>query len=331
MRLLEVMPASQPFLGSVISVLRAQGEPYAGASIHAQFALMAAARSHGLKVLLDGQGADELLAGYPPYLGLQTAGLLASGHPIAALRDFRDQVRRGPLGMKASVGLVGRALLRGRPIELIRSASAGRLAIRCEPVLAREPPLDRPGEVRGTRLARRLWRDLTADSLPGLLRYEDRNSMAFGIEARVPFLDVRLVDHALALPDRLKISGGETKIALRRAMRGRLPDRVVNRRDKVAFAAPEGAWLAASRPELGHLLLDGQLVRRGWIARRELENALDSHLGQSRHHEQLWRLLVVEAWLRLMWPDAGSAGGSSIWQRALESESAARSSLIGES
>ena len=326
-RLIESTPSSRPFLGSVVAVLRAQGEPYAGASIHAQFALMAAAHSNGLKVLLDGQGADELLGGYLSYLGLRSGGLLAAGHPVASARELRDQVRRGPAGAAGSLAFLAKGLLRGRPIEEIRSMTAGRYAIRCQPVLAAEPPLEGPRAASGTRLARRLWWDLTADSLPALLRYEDRNSMAFGIEARVPFLDVRLVELAVGLPDRLRINGGETKLALRRAMAHRLPDRVVNRRDKVAFSAPEGPWLVRSRVETGDLLMNGQLVNRGWIARRDLEGALGNRLVERRHHEQLWRLLVVESWLRMLWPGAAGEGGLTTWQRALEAEDDGRRSL----
>jgi asparagine synthase (glutamine-hydrolysing) len=79
-------------------------------------------------------------------------------------------------------------------------------------------------------------------NLPMLLRYEDRNSMAHSIEARVPFLDHRLVEFALKLGDQHKIVGGDTKRVLRQAMASFLPDQVRNRRDKLGFATPEETW-----------------------------------------------------------------------------------------
>ncbi|MBK8196765.1 MAG: hypothetical protein IPK75_00230 [Acidobacteria bacterium] len=79
-------------------------------------------------------------------------------------------------------------------------------------------------------------------NLPMLLRYEDRNSMAHGVEARVPFLDHRLIEFCLQLGDQHKISGGDTKRVLRRAMEGLLPRSVQQRRDKIGFATPEEIW-----------------------------------------------------------------------------------------
>src|SRR6185312_12795396 len=83
-------------------------------------------------------------------------------------------------------------------------------------------------------------------SLPVLLRYEDRNSMARSIEARVPFLDVRLVEFLAGLPDAMKVRNGVTKVVLREALTGLLPTDVVNRRDKMGFVTPEQTWLTQS-------------------------------------------------------------------------------------
>jgi asparagine synthase (glutamine-hydrolysing) len=233
----------------VLAVLRAQGEPYGGGSINAQHAVMAAAHGEGIKVLLDGQGADELLGGYLHYLGLRTAGLAFSGHPIGATRELNAQVRRGPF----SVGGVAWAAVHGGlprgMLEAIRGLPGGRFGIQCAASLRHESAFQETRREPGTFLASRLWFALSAGGLPTLLRYEDRNSMAFGIEARVPFLDVRLIELAVRLPDRLRIDRGVTKVVLRRAMKGRLPEAIVARRDKLGFAAPAG--LAGRREDAG--------------------------------------------------------------------------------
>ena len=131
--------------------------------------------------------------------------------------------------------------------------------------------------------------------------------MAFGIEARAPFLAVRLVEHAVRLPDRLRFEKGVTKAVLRQAMKGRLPDAIVHRRDKLGFAAPEQAWLAAAHAELAPLLRDGQVVERGWVQRSEVERVLAADGSGRRQAEQLWRLAMTEAWLRATWPRPADA------------------------
>ena len=139
---------------------------------------------------------------------------------------------------------------------------------------------------------------MSGAALPALLRYEDRNSMAFGIESRVPFLDYRLVEFALQLPDRLKVSNGWSKSVLRRAMVGRVPEAILRRRDKMGFATPERVWLRAALPEVRPMLAAGHIVDRGWVRAHDLERMFSSpRIGA--HH--LWRVLCLEAWLRRTW------------------------------
>ena len=88
-----------------------------------------------------------------------------------------------------------------------------------------------------------LHRELLSTNLPALLHYEDRNSMAFSLESRVPYLDVRLVEYIASLPLSQKIRGGVTKIALRSAIRGRIPESVRCRGDKMGFVTPEECWM----------------------------------------------------------------------------------------
>ena len=139
-----------------------------------------------------------------------------------------------------------------------------------------------------------------AISLPMLLRYEDRNSMAHGIEARVPFLDHRLVEFCLRLGSQHKIVGGDTKRVLRQAMRGLLPEPVRNRRDKLGFATPEELWFKGPLrepimraieetlflyPELFNLAATRQLTRQ----------MLD---GERPFDFSLWRIVVFGIWGR---------------------------------
>jgi asparagine synthase (glutamine-hydrolysing) len=314
-RLIHRTPAGNPLLATMLPVLEAQGEPYGGASINAQYAVMEAAHDEGLKVLLDGQGADELLGGYLQFLGVRSGGLIRAGWPRAAIHELRAQVSRGTVSPAAAMVWAARGVLPGDLLESVRAVSHGRLGIRPGPALRGVAPLERPLDPQGTLLARRLWRAVASDSLPSLLRYEDRNSMAFGVEARVPFLDVRLVELAVRLPDRLRINRGVTKAILRAAMKNRIPEEIRDRRDKLGFIAPQRAWLTEGRSEVVDLLRDGQVVERGWVGSEDVEQLLSAGFSSRRGSDHLWRVLVVEAWLRLHWP-AGTHAGTSTWETA---------------
>jgi len=202
-------------------------------------------------------------------------------------------------------------------VETVRAATGGRFGIRCAGPLSGETAMVETHRVPGTYLANRLWHALSTRGLPTLLRYEDRNSMAFGIEARVPFLDVRLVELAVRLPDRLRIDQGVTKAILRRAIGGRLPRAVADRRDKLGFAAPQLAWLTAGQTEVAELLRGGQVSARGWVTPAEVERVLAEGLSGGRRTDHLWRLFVLEAWLRMLWPDVPGIGGRSTWEAGL--------------
>ena len=113
--------------------------------------------------------------------------------------------------------------------------------------------------------------------------------MAFGIETRVPFLDYRLVELAVRLPDRLRVSRGETKVTLRRAMADRVPKAILDRCDKMGFATPQGRWLEASRDEIATRLRRGQVVARGWIEPPEIERLIELQRSGDGDGAQLGR------------------------------------------
>ena len=140
--------------------------------------------------------------------------------------------------------------------------------------------------------------------------------MAFGVEARVPFLDYRLVELAARLPDRLRVEAGTTKVILRRAMAGTVPDEVIDRRDKLGFAAPQQAWLRSGRASLAELLRRGLVVERGWVRSDEVDRLLADGLVARRAGDRLWRLAVAECWLRMWWPTARSEA-TRAWQDAV--------------
>jgi asparagine synthase (glutamine-hydrolysing)/UDP-N-acetylglucosamine 2-epimerase len=221
----EVWPSANGLADEVERWTWHQEEPCPTTSAYAQWKVMQLARQQGVAVLLDGQGADEILAGYqPPAYGYRYAGLLRQGRVGELVREFSSfQRRHGRL--TPAVRYLGVALLP----DSVRGGLRARHH-RGQALLAGDLRTTAPaesGRVRGpafrTPLKTQLYEQLTRTSLPGLLRFADRNSMAFSVEVRLPFLDHRLVEFAFAVPERVLVSGGLTKVLLREAMRPVLP------------------------------------------------------------------------------------------------------------
>jgi asparagine synthase (glutamine-hydrolysing) len=209
----------------------------------------------------------------------------------------------GSVTPSASVLSAARALAPRWLLDVMRSSANSRHGLRLCGDLERASTAAQLHNEPGTPLSRRLWQDVSRESLPALLRYEDRNSMRFGIEARVPFLDFRLVELSLSLPDRLRICGGMTKVVLRRAMAGRLPVEILDRRDKVGFAAPQNVWMSGAQDEIRRFLLpDSQVIRRGWVRPEDVRQVLADSSRGGRAQQLAWRMWILEAWLQEYWP-----------------------------
>ena len=131
-----------------------------------------------------------------------------------------------------------------------------------------------------------------------LLHWEDRNSMSFSIEARVPFLDFRLVEFCLGLPEEYKLENGITKRVLREAMPGILPEKVRLRRDKIGFATPEQNWIKKQDPQLFRSELEKAIGNSKGILAGSTINILEDMISDRRPFSFLpWRLICFGKWL----------------------------------
>jgi asparagine synthase (glutamine-hydrolysing) len=149
-------------------------------------------------------------------------------------------------------------------------------------------------------LGKSLERDLIATCLPILLKYEDRSSMAHSIEARVPFLDYRLVEFMASLPDSMKIRNGQMKWLLRQALKDVMPIEVIQRRNKMGFGTPEQDWLHRSWKQIQQYLCQGEVIQRGWIDRKAVQAVLQSPTDLAAGDRSIvWRWLNTEVWLKL--------------------------------
>ena len=285
--------------GDLPSIVQAQGEPFGSTSICAGWYVMREARRAGVTVMLDGQGGDEVLAGYRALLGFRLADLLAAGR----LRELGGALRsfHGVHSASALVTAMSRPFAPEALTRLVRSRSRGAGALVHPDLRGLEAPATTNGSPSfPDRLRRHQQLILTRLGLPELLRYEDRNSMAHAIEARVPFLDYRIVELCFSLPGDELISGGRTKDVLRRALDDLLPPSVRDRRDKLGFVTPERQWLRGKLGELaGDVFASRSFAERGFVDAAAARRRLERHrLGEVEAGMELWRALNLELWAR---------------------------------
>jgi asparagine synthase (glutamine-hydrolysing) len=249
----QVFPRPEDLAQQIETVTWHQDEPFGSTSIFAQWCVFQRAGAEGIKVMLDGQGADEQLAGYHAMFPSYYRQLVRGGHGLRLLKTIADRRRlhhaalRGELiGLAMALtpaGCLGRVAQQARRWQRRSWISAGLEQTSESGLTPVHAAVARDGLGPIDGLGRACRAQVQTTSLPMLLHYEDRNSMAHGVEARVPFLDHRLVEFSIALGDAHKMRGAETKSVLRRAMKGVLPPMVCERVDKLGFATPEQAWL----------------------------------------------------------------------------------------
>jgi asparagine synthase (glutamine-hydrolysing) len=209
------------------------------------------ARELGIKVMLDGQGADEQLGGYHFYFATYYRQLAQDMQFVRMQRVYRARLADHGVSPFEEMKLAAAAMLPWRVGATVHKRLNGAADSSFSPeflasvdtsLTPAERAVRRAGLAPPRRLGTMLAAQTRATNLPMLLHFEDRSSMAHGVEARVPFLDHPLVEFAIALGDDHKIEGAETKVLLRRAMADALPQKIAERKDKIGFATPEQRW-----------------------------------------------------------------------------------------
>jgi asparagine synthase (glutamine-hydrolysing) len=303
----KVLLSEQDLLRDLDDLIVTQGEPFGSTSIYAQYAVFRAAREAGFTVTLDGQGADEVFAGYHGYPAARLLDYFDEGSYADALRFARAWTRWPGRSASDLVRALGNELMTGRARQAALRLSGHHPQpswLHCEQLRARGVIFGRHGaagraSARGRRLASALHTALQRDGLPALLRHGDRNSMRWSVESRVPFLTRRLAEYTLSLPPCYLVSpAGETKLILRHAMRGIVPEEVLDRRDKVGFATPERDWLFRIAGPFRAVLAEGPDC--GWLRRDVVLKHFDDVVaGRRRFTWQLWRWLNYMRWYQL--------------------------------
>ncbi len=299
------------------SLVQQMDEPFADFSVFPTY-LVCKLASQYVKVVLSGDGGDEIFGGYDTYvaqgidryyrwlpesLRQKTLPALMDWIPPQSAKKGRvNKAKRFVEGAALPASLqhtrwmmfmsdTDRAQLYQPDLQADLGGSAAMSLL--------EGHFRRAN--RWDPLAQQQYVDIRTYLVDDILAKVDRMSMAASIEARVPLLDHRIVEFALSLPPQFKLGGGRTKLILRRAMRSRLPENVLNR-PKQGFSIPLKHWLRSSlRPLMSDLLSADCVRRRGYFVPETVTQWISDHLqGRANHSHRLWALMVFELWHRQM-------------------------------
>jgi asparagine synthase (glutamine-hydrolysing) len=276
-------PTFDDFLKDFEELVSIHDEPFQDPSVYMQYRVIKLAKENGIKVLLDGQGGDECLAGYQRYL-----------------RDYVKDLVRERKYFKAFVNFLGTLDLTAPFFWRYFRKRFGTRQRSLDEVITVDKPLERPLEYETSNLANRLRYDLLAGSIIELLKYEDTNSMAFSIESRVPFLFHPMIEYLFKLPMSAKINGKWTKYILRESMKGVLPEKIRMRRSKLGFPAPSEEWAKKLIKERTGLCIETVTYAKDYVDLKNFEALCKRILakGRSEDIELFWRILILSKWIQ---------------------------------
>jgi asparagine synthase (glutamine-hydrolysing) len=311
----EIVVSPSEFFSHLPRLTWNEDEPIAHPSSIALFFVSKLASRH-VKVVLTGEGSDEMLAGYNRYrvteYNVRLGGLFDRYVPGAVRGGLRRVVaslpRTSRLRQRAERTFVCRGsdldelyfdnfavFGRGAQRSLLVPAVRDELAV-VDPYAAYHAALQRVSD--RPLLSRLLYADAKT-YLHELLMKQDQMSMAASIESRVPFLDHPLAEWVSTLPQTMKLRGTTTKWILRAAMKGRLPDEILSRR-KMGFPVPVGSWLRREwRPIVDELVLGPRAQARGLFDAAAVRGLVAEHQSGINHSERLWGLITFETWARV--------------------------------
>lgn len=272
-----IEPSKKDFFETLERVMLVQDEPFGSTSIYMQYFVMQKARELGIKVMFDGQGADEVFLGYEHYLKYIYAGISEIDknkknsffNDLKLFRYSQEGIMEGYKGVNDY----------NVAFKIVQERS------NIYPQYLLEKDFRYNFEYRSFYDFN--VKEIMENNLQALLRYEDRDSMVFGVEARLPYLDYRLVDFVFSLPIDLKFQKGYLKYLLRKSMEGLLPQNILYRYNKMGFESPQSLWLEGFKDEMENVIRKSRLLRKIF---KKIE---------IREENFLWRLYNIAKWEEL--------------------------------
>lgn len=278
-------------------------EPFASTSSYASWNVCRTAKEKGLTVILDGQGADEQLAGYSNFYSVLFVDLIKKFRFIKLSRELKAYK-----GLRASTekyvsykDIVTIPLLSALMPNFIRNKVR---------VYINKKNQNKPFSIedyKRTLSKRNIYsfrnaQQFTLDSMKNGLRtqlhYDDRESMSFSLETRLPFLDYRLVEQVCAMPITYKIRNGMTKAVARDALKNVIPDKIRNRSSKLGYVTPEDKWMNENKDRIREELLCGCNKLEGIVDTNRIMNWYDKNNGEIERGDSLvWKIICTGRWV----------------------------------
>jgi asparagine synthase (glutamine-hydrolysing) len=277
-----VFPDANGFFRNLKTLVYHQDEPTETMSVYAQYCVMKLAKGK-VRVLLDGQGSDESVAGYIPYyrhffldMLKQKQYFLFIKEVLFSLNYIRDLI----------LSFVCLNLSEKKSVSLFTGQYKVKQSYIKDSMLS---------------LAERQLKDFN-QNLPKVLRYEDRNSMAHSIESRLPFLDYRLVEYSFSIPESLKLRNGWTKYILRQACNNILDPMIKYRKNKFGFPVPDYYWLIQNKKKIKRIINSSLFKERPYFNYQEIIKTFDLMCKDKKYHNYssvFWRIINLELWLQI--------------------------------
>jgi len=298
-----IYPQVQQAIDTTRDLIWFQDEPYQSQSAFLGYCVFGIARENGVKVLLNGQGADEYLGGYGQFAAARYANMVRQFRLYSLLSDIRNlhkirNITNATLLRQIAYHLLPHTL-RSRIGNMTGSADHVREVISIEKLgITHTHPYDVIPV--GMDTVPEISEHLTFYStLPKYLRWEDRNSMAHSVEARVPFLDHRLVEFTYSLPDDFLEKDGITKRVMREAMNSLVPEKIKNRKDKMGFTTPEEVWVRRERPEyFSEKIIEASTATDGIVKKEAADYFNRIVKGELPFDYTYWRIILFSEWMQ---------------------------------
>ena len=292
-----ISPSGESLLEDFDTFVDAHAEPVPGGGPYAQYKVMSLAKDH-VTVTLDGQGADECLAGYEYFFGFYFKSLFRKGRFRKLTSELTKYIseHRSTYGIKSFIFFMLSANIR----KELRSQEFGYINREYFNGQAEES-MAISSELYGSKSLKESLINHFEYKLEHLLKWEDRNSMWFSIEARVPFLDHNLVEHTLSLPEDEIIQNGSTKHILRKAMEDTLPEPIRMRVDKMGFDSPKDEWFrsAGFQKFINDIITDHRFTSRPIINANKVQNLYQRHLNRDGNYgKEIWKFIHLEKWFQ---------------------------------
>jgi asparagine synthase (glutamine-hydrolysing) len=287
-------PDQEKLLTEIDNLIYHQEEPFGTASIFAQYEVMKLARENNTKVLLDGQGADEVLAGYHHYFRNHFQDLISSSFPSYVEEQKRYAQIHGETFQTNSVFYLKAFLPElSQKVRKFRLLHLNNLEYFNDNYFN----LNKSKTIVETITCRRsltetMYSNVNDGGLEDLLRFLDRNSMAFSREARLPFLSHKLVEFSFSLPNHLKVDGGWTKYLMRVALKDLMPDKITWRKDKIGYETPQYTWMKNQKLQTEIMAVVDQMVSHG-ILHKSLLKKGNNLFGNLKDANFMWNCWIA--------------------------------------